>query len=446
MSLRSRLMCAVSVVMMATIVLGGAVVIWNGRRQVYIELSAALVVAKASVISDYRLAGDATDPNIVLRHAVAAFDGSRTVRASFIDGNGQVVTTSSPLRPAYPAPRWLVWLLRPSLRAVVLPFGDRDRIVLLPNPLNEMSEVWANISDDTLIMGVFGMLFLAVIWRTIDRIIAPVTSLGRGITELRRGCVQLLQDTSAPQELAAVIKEFNALTRDLAAREGEARELEEQLERLQEEERAELSRNLHDEVGPLLFLAKIDLAAIAARPAVLADPVAGALIESIGTTLATAQQHLRDVLARLRPMRDLEFGLNHAIDTVLARWRVRYPTIAFSVHVDGNDILLEEKSKEAAYRIVTEAVTNAIRHAQPNSIDIRLDMTATAAMEVTVVNDGVAGDSSERPGIGLQGMRERAEAVGGTITVVHDAAGRRWHVRACLPRDPVPASGSMAAA
>jgi signal transduction histidine kinase len=96
--------------------------------------------------------------------------------------------------------------------------------------------------------------------------------------------------------------------------------------------------------------------------------------------------------------------------------------LAVSVHVPGDLPVLPAAVEVAAYRIVVEAVTNAVRHAGARHCDVSLACTP-AGLAVTVSDDGAGFQPPGHHGHGLAIMRERAEELGGTVMVTGTAAG-----------------------
>lgn len=112
--------------------------------------------------------------------------------------------------------------------------------------------------------------------------------------------------------------------------------------------------------------------------------------------------------------------------------RGRGQTVGPVIAVDGPEELgqLPAAVEVAAYRIAVEAVTNAVRHAQASRCDVRIRVDREGIVEVADDGAGLAADPHE--GVGLVSMRERAEELGGTLTV-EAASGRGTLVRAGLP-------------
>ncbi|WP_433338239.1 sensor histidine kinase [Spirillospora sp. CA-294931] len=195
-------------------------------------------------------------------------------------------------------------------------------------------------------------------------------------------------------------------------------------------QRMELACDLHDFVAH--DLSGMVVQAQAARVVLDADPgraaAALARIEEIGqhalaTTDRTVQMLRAGPPARphgLADLPDLTARYNGPVDLRLD------PALPGTA---------SPRAEATAYRVVTEALTNVRRHAPAAStVRVTVDRTATGALRVTVTND-LAGTGSDRPGgLGLLGLAERVEALGGTFTA--GPAHGQWHVEALLPGEP----------
>ena len=224
-----------------------------------------------------------------------------------------------------------------------------------------------------------------------------------------------------------------------------------------EEERRRLQRDLHDGFGPTL--ASITMQLDAARALMVDDPAtSGALLDEVQEELKATVGNVRRLVHSLRPPVLDQFGLLRAV----REYALRAGQMGrLCITVDAPETLppLPAAVEVAAYYIVTEALTNAIRHARASHCVARLAMLnhgATEALKadtstdeqsavthhpippashqtliVEVVDDGVGLPEQHTAGVGLHSMRERAAELGGTWTIT--SAPGSTTVRAVLP-------------
>jgi signal transduction histidine kinase len=140
------------------------------------------------------------------------------------------------------------------------------------------------------------------------------------------------------------------------------------------------------------------------------------------------QRQVRDLIARLRPTRAAELGLEAAINDLVTFWQARQPEVDFLVELDGADSCVPEALRDVIYRVVQESVANALRHAATTQLSINVARTSKG-VTVSVVNRGTPKPATtELPGLGLASMRERVHAAGGQLTI--DRASQGWKVNA----------------
>ena len=155
-------------------------------------------------------------------------------------------------------------------------------------------------------------------------------------------------------------------------------------------------------------------------------------LEAIEGAVAHMQRLVRDILGRLRPTELFELGLTAAINELVAFWRARNPAIRFAVNVPHDESQsIPDRVRETLYRVVQEALNNAVRHGRPSHIQIEIGGDGDDVF-ARVADNGVPGDKADGVGFGLVGMRERVAAARGKLTVSRRATG--WEVTARLPR------------
>ena len=195
-----------------------------------------------------------------------------------------------------------------------------------------------------------------------------------------------------------------------------------------EEERRRLRRELHDGLGPRL--SGVAFTSDAARNLIRTDPAAAEeMVAQLRADTVTAIEEIRRMVYAMRPPALDELGLVPALrqQAVGLRNRAGDP-VAVDVTAPDEFPDLPAAVEVAAYRIVTEALTNVARHSTSPSASVRLDPAADG-LHLEVTDRGRSG--AWRPGVGLASMRERATELGGTLEAGPGPAGGR--VAALLP-------------
>ncbi|ANZ38875.1 histidine kinase [Lentzea guizhouensis] len=184
------------------------------------------------------------------------------------------------------------------------------------------------------------------------------------------------------------------------------------------EARRTVLRDLHDGVGP--SLAAVALGLRSARQLVAADPVAAArLLASLEDELHSAIDDIRALVANENPASVLRLGLVGAVSQFVAALRSRL-CVTIDVVVRGELPPLPDAVGVAAYRIVREALTNVVTHADARTC--RVTLWFEGSLHVEVVDDG-RGAQQTGSGVGLASMRQRATELGGDCLVEPRSAG-----------------------
>ena len=437
MSLRARLIASIILVLLVSLGAGCASAGWNAARSVRTEMQAALAVGEQAVRHGLEDLPGSHDALADLRQLVQAFDGDRHVRAALLDAGGRVLVASALPRPAQPAPGWFVRLVAPVLppeRLAVETEAGRRAVVLEAEPLNEVGEVWTQLRDSLAVLALCCALSAALVSLVVGRALQPLGRISTALAAVGAGEYAVRLPQAGPSELAGLTQGFNAMAARLSLAEAQNRRLHEQLVTLQEEERADLARDLHDEVGPFLFTAALDAAAIeqaaaAGRHAAIPER-ALAIREAVGHM----QRHVRAMLKRLRLQSPVEVGLAPALGNIVAFWQAHRPAIAFSLEVSADEEELDEATKAVIYRVAQEGLSNAVRHGRPGRIGVSVAPGDDNSVVVRVSDDGIGMADVTEPGLGLAGMRERVSALGGLLQVAGAPGGRGLAVTARLPR------------
>jgi two-component system, NarL family, sensor histidine kinase UhpB len=195
----------------------------------------------------------------------------------------------------------------------------------------------------------------------------------------------------------------------------------------QEEERARIARDLHDEVNQSLtgLLLRLEAAREAAPPHMEAE---------LAATKALANQAMRELLSlarQLRPTALDDLGLAAAVAGQVEQ--LAHGEIEAEFSGDGDLSDLSDDAQLVVYRVAQEALSNAARHSGAGRIAVNLRKLEGGGVELEVADDGrgFAFDDSEG-GLGIAGMRERALLIGGELTI-ESRPGRGTTVRLIVP-------------
>jgi signal transduction histidine kinase len=183
-----------------------------------------------------------------------------------------------------------------------------------------------------------------------------------------------------------------------------------------EEERANLRRELHDGLGPSLAAIGLGMRRLQGK---LADPAQGPLVTTLADEVQRAVGEVRRICGGLRPEAVDELGLVAAVTAAADRLgSLGGP----SVTIQAAPLpALSPAQEVAAYRVVMEAATNAVRHAHAANVAVRLCWEDGLVAEVE--DDGCGIEDGASFGVGLRAMADRADELGGRATVRSGPAG-----------------------
>jgi signal transduction histidine kinase len=218
----------------------------------------------------------------------------------------------------------------------------------------------------------------------------------------------------------------------LEQRESLRRELLRHIVEAQEDERARIARELHDETSQTLTAFTLELATL--RELAKRKPQIKNIVDRLQELSRQMSQGLYHLVHDLRPAHLDDLGLVPALKSLLDS-ECCPKGMAVSFEVNGTQKRLDSLIETVLFRVAQEALTNVTRHAGTNKATVCLDY-AREAVTLGVLDSGRGFDPNEplHPprGWGLEGMRERVEAVGGRL-ILHSAPGHGTTVQAVIP-------------
>lgn len=442
MSLRLRLIGFVTAALIVSILLGVAIACYNASGSVGVEMRSALLVGRRAVEDAAGGIAGSPAPRRDLERLVGVFAGNRHIRVSLAGDPAVAAAPSAETSPFGEPPGWFVRLIgvpRMTERVPILRDGQPyATVVIEAAPHNETLDVWNDFNNTLIVVLAFSGLTIFLIYLFIGQALRPLYRLGGALEEIGRGNFAMRIGGRLSPELSGLRDIFNRMADRLAAADADNRRLNEQLLTVQERERGEIARDLHDEVGPYLFAINIDADAVSrmlreGRTAEVPEHLR-LITESVGHV----QRELHSAVRRLQPVGLAEFGLPDAIDNMIQFWRRRHPEVDFRVGIAPGCEAFGELIDATIYRVVQECLSNALRHGGPTRITVRIDGPGERdQVEIEIVDDGAGMSEATGPGFGLRGMAERVRALGGRLSLANKPGGG-LAVAATLPCRPQP--------
>ncbi|KAF7962708.1 histidine kinase [Cupriavidus sp. UYMU48A] len=344
----------------------------------------------------------------------------------------------------------LAGIIRSSMEAIVT--VDSDQHVILFNPMAETLFGWPADQAIGRPLGNFiPERFRAAHEAHVRRF--GVTGVSdrqmgqqRALYALRRDGSEFPIEASISQIADGGVCLYTVMLRDITERvraEQALRRSREELQQLsdsilatREEEKRRIARELHDDLGQRLSALKMDMTMLAADVSEGRD--ARGILENItamNDVIDDTVASVRRIASDLRPALLDELGMLTAIEWLANDFSNRY---GLPVSVDGVDADVPEQTAIAMFRIVQEALSNVVRHADATTVDVSLAQT-DGQIELRVEDNGVGWDkkpsgSGPRKSLGLLGIRERARLLGGAATVDSEP-GKGFRLTVQIPRE-----------
>jgi two-component system sensor histidine kinase UhpB len=337
-------------------------------------------------------------------------------------------------------PAWLAGLAErlPDLEIPVVVNGkDFGKLVVAPRADHEAGEIWESILAFTAVglgLGTATVIFMGIM---IAHLLRPIKDVGDALMVLDAGRYDVAVPEKGPPEIADICRKLNRFAGTLERTIRENRRLTERLISVQDEERKELARELHDELGPYLFAIKAavtvidtEIARSGADNSKLRDASA-----TLFASTETIQRVNRRVLAKLRPLGLDEFGIQAKLNSLIALLRQSHSTVAINLTVADDMPECDETTNLTVYRLVQEGLTNAFKHSAASAIDVIVEPVEVAQLpasmrepvqrviRVTVADDGKGLPENLTPSYGIAGMTERVWATGGEIKLSNRMSG-----------------------
>ena len=432
LSLRTRLLLPLGLMFVAALLTGGVSLQIFATTQLMEETEPAARSARAVAAALNGALQTSSNPQATLEAFAQSLGTSEAIRFRRL-GTDRDVHPPGVQTPLGTVPDWFVHLLAvPEFNAafpVTIEGKQIGEIVFAPDLSADIYEKWIGFLAIACSGIVLMLLTAAIAHFAVRSALRPLQNLGDGLTRMRTGDYEQPIAPAGPPEIRKSAREANELARTLNRLSQDNRNLLRRIVSLQDDERQDMARELHDELGPLLF-------GIRANTVVLLESIPSGEVElssaaeGILRSVETLQQANRRILDRLRPLYIQELGLEKSIQTLLQNVTAQAPDLKVTSQIDTDLNEVDGLLSQTIYRVIQEAVTNVLRHARANAMHVAARFDGREVI-VEISDDGIGFPADRRFGRGLTGMLERVRALSGTLELLREAG--RTCVRCRLP-------------
>ena len=436
LSLRSRINLLLALVLTLGLAINVTRLVLEGGPRVQAEDQSVTRLAREFVETIVASLNEVPNPEERLDQIVQDLKRLRHVSITWQTDTGAPADIHEGEDDAGSVPNWFVTLVHPRTTSVSVPIsihGKRTALVITSIPNDEIAEIWDGVLTQLAVGSAVALTLFLITMVVVGRALAPLEALSQAMSGIESGSYSVHVEPGGAPELAAICTKMNRLAETLGEAIEEKRRLAERAVSLQDLEREEIARELHDEFGPYLFTLRVHAGALM-RLAKAGVPDAdgvrkhgGAILDQINDL----QQFTRRILERLRPVGLAELGLREALGALLRMWNESYPEVEIETTISRSLGETGETADLTIYRVVQEALTNVFRHAKATAVNVSIEPAERPAgikgnrdyALVRVRDNGRGLKPGEKFGFGLTGMRERILALGGTLTVASGEGG-----------------------
>jgi len=299
-------------------------------------------------------------------------------------------------------------------RKIVLNGRFFGELVVTPDPSYEIAEVWNDTLDLLILAALFFVFINLLVYLAVKYTFKPVDRILEALTQIEQGQLSNRLPHFNQVELHAIGQKFNTMAEALQSSTQNNHRLTQQIIRLQEDERKNLARDIHDEIGQYLTAVHVDASAILNGKKL---SVVKQSAQAISLVTRQMMDMVHEILQRLRPRALDELGLSLALGELVHQWKQRHRNVNVIHNIANNIGPMDEVVSITAYRVVQECLTNIAKHANARRVIINVKQDKQH-ISLAIEDDGVGCDFSQSPkGFGLAGMKERVQGLMGVMKI-----------------------------
>ncbi len=422
MSLRFQVNIRILFCFFCILILSGSIAVWQARKAVSEEVDASINLALQLIDLGFSKTPASRFNEAEWFKGFAMLEETRHLTIQLKKASGQMVDLARKKhrtnRDNIP-PSWFVSLVAGDYpqaeHQITTDDGKQLTLIIQADPLDEITEAWQeSLSFFSSIFLLTSLTFLAVNL-VFNKTFRSIATIVEGLQLIETGQYQNRLPEFSTIEYDNIAKAINHMTDVLDKTRRENRALTQHSLEIQEEERQRLAQELHDELGQSLTAIKV-MAVSATHAKIDVQKVTGSIIDICDHLTAV----VRSMMHQLHPLILTDLGLKAALEDMLHHWSERNPELALSMQcteqVDG----LEKKLSIQVFRVIQECLTNIVRHANANQVNINLNTVGDRheMLQLQISDDGRGCDLNRvSSGFGLLGMQERIKSLNGEFAV-----------------------------
>ena len=415
MSLKLRLILIVNLLLFVAIFIGFFSVVFTSKNAVRSEIESSLKLAEFSIKT-----GIQKNPDLYLFQdnllGLKDLDLIRHLSIQLLDSDGNIIDENKNLNTEVHIPVWFqntLDIYSKDLEILDFPlmqYGDQiGAVKVIPNPIYEYEEIWQQFKNGLIIVMLFFVFVNLSIFFLFEKIISPINLLIQGFRNLEQGKYKNNKENFGISELDILRVKLNQLTIKLKKNDERIHELNQKLISIQEQEKKEISRDLHDEIGQSLAAIQVQAAAIKT------SRKANAQADLIISTTKDLMHQTRNLIKRLSLSIIDDLGIEDALIDLIKNWSRRTPCKNINVNVDLPDSkIFKSQLNETVYRLTQEALTNMSKHSRPKEVVISVQRNENV-IHLSFMNNGILKRTKKTGGIGILGMQERVKNLSGSF-------------------------------
>jgi len=426
MSLKSQLLIYINSLLLIATFIGLMTIMMVTQKNVREEVLSTMSLAEFAIEQ-----GVKKNPDFYLFQrdnkelGISELSGIRHLKIQFFDQNEILLEeTLNTLDEIKPPPAWFINVIESLSDKIFFSKINIEQrgeltgyILIKPEPIYEYAEIWQQIKVGLWIILSFLILINFVVLLLFSHMIKPINKIIEGFEKLETGNFKSKIKKSNILELDIIGKKFNSMIDNLRKSNNKIHKLSQNLIDVQEQEKRELARDLHDELGQSLTALQAEAASISksTKKKSRDEAIFNVIKLSKNMMLST-----REIIKKLNLGLIEDLGFESALIDLFENWKRRFVGVKFKYFIDEKSINKIPKKKTAhLYRIFQEALTNIAKHSSPKAIQISIKYIKNInKTKILISNDGINNDSSNQEGLGLMGIAERVDQIQGTLDIV----------------------------